>query len=70
MTQLARTSECVISLTVLVMNLEKWMKSFFFRLLLKLFMAGIYPVHVELEQYSGDIANQYRSFTNKLTIFC
>ncbi|MDD5697965.1 MAG: DUF1848 family protein [Victivallaceae bacterium] len=44
-TKLAVTSECTIALTVLVMNLEKWMKSVFLRLFykqLKVFFSGDY----------------------------
>lgn len=70
MTKLAVTSECAIALTILVMNLEKWMKSIFLRLFYRQLKAGIYFGYTKIGQYLGGIANRYRVLPGKLAIFC
>ncbi len=70
MAKLAETSECAISITVLVMNLEKWMKSIFLYLYYSLLKAGFYHAYSKAGQYFCYIANRHRALANNLTIFC
>jgi len=70
MTKLAETSECAISITVLVMNLEKWMKAIFLRMFYSLLKTEFYHEYSKAGQYFCYIAKRHRALPSKLTIFC
>lgn len=70
MTKLTATSECAISLTILVMNLEKWMKSIFLCLIYRIEKAGRGLIYQAFKQYYCNNVNGYRALERKLEIFC
>ena len=70
MTKLSATSECAISLTVLVMNLEKWMKSIFLRLFYRLRIAGLAYISLVIRQYYFNNVNCFRALGRKSKIIC